>query len=98
MIIIKKKIQLTIQEIVNDYYCLAETEGYLSGLAEVGCCEEKDKQEYHYNMKNMIDKYLPNWKDNIEKEYWESNDEDEKGVILSTVLCENFKEIFYQLV
>lgn len=98
MINIKKKIKLTIQEIVNDYYSLAETEGYLSGLAEVGCCEEKDKQIYHNNMKIMIDKYLPNWKDKIKKEYWESNEEDEKGIILSTILCKNFKEIFYQLV
>ena len=95
----KEKIKLTIQEIVNDYYNLAETEGFLSGLAEANYCTEEDTIEYHNKMKDMINKYLPSWKKNINERYW-ANDasEDEKGVILSTVLCENFKEIFYQLI
>lgn len=94
-----KKIKLTIQEIVNDYYCLAEHEGFLSGLAEANSCTDEDMKNYHNEMKDLINKYLPKWKSKIDKRYW-SNDasEDEKGVILSTVLCENFKEIFYQLV
>ena len=95
----KKKIRLTIQEIVNDYYSLAEEEGYLSGLAEVGCCEESDKESYHNKMKELIDKYLPSWRNKIDDKYWEKDtSEDEKGIILSTILCKNFKEIFYQLV
>lgn len=93
------KIKLTIQEIVNDYYSLAEEEGYLSGLAEVGCCEEDDKIFYHNKMKSLIEKYLPSWRNKIDKRYWAKDaSEDEKGVILSTILCENFREIFYQLV
>ena len=93
-----KKIKISIQEIVNDFYSLAEEEGFISGLAEGFELSENDKKEYHNFMKDMIDKYLPNWKEKIEEKYWELNNEDEKGIILSTILCENFKEIFYQLV
>ena len=92
------KIKLTIQEIVKDYYNLAQEEGYLTGLAEAGYCNDSDKKEYHENMKNMIDKYLPTWKDKIDKRYWENIEEDEKGLILSTTLCMNFEKIFFQLV
>lgn len=95
----EKKIKLTIQEIVNDFYSLAETEGFLSGLAEVGCAEEKDLEDYHNKMIDLINKYLPNWKNKIDKRYFANNaSNDEKGVILSTVLCKNFKEIFYGLI
>ena len=95
----KDVITLSIQEIVNDFYCLAEEEGYLSGLAEVGCCEETDKELYHQKIKELIEKYMPNYLSKIDERYFADDaSEDEKGVILSTKLTENFKEIFYGLV
>lgn len=93
-----EKIKISIQEIVNDYYRLAETEGFISGLAENGYCDEKYTTQYHNDMIELIDKYLPNWRNKIDNNYWESNKEDERGLILSTILDKNFREIFYQLV
>ena len=93
-----KTIKLSIQEIVNDFYSLGQEEGYLSGLTKNFELEEKDVINYHNFMIRLIDKYIPNWKDKIENNYWESNSFDEKGLILSTILFNNFKEIFCELV
>lgn len=90
-----KKIRLSIQEIVNDFYSLAEEEGYLTGLAEGIAITDNETKSYHNFMINMINKYIPNWKDKIEDDYWKDNlNETDKGVMLSTILCKNFKEIF----
>lgn len=95
----KKKIKLTIEEIIKDFYNLGEEEGYLTGLAEGLELENNDFKNYHNFMKNLIDKYLPTWRSKIKKEYWEENKtEYEKGLILSTELYKNFEYIFYQLV
>ena len=81
-----------------DFYNLAEEEGYLTGLAEGIAITDNETKSYHNFMINMIDKYIPNWRDKIDDEYWSETEEDGKGVILSTLLCKNFKEIFYKLV
>lgn len=94
----KKKIKLSIQEIVNDFYKLGETEGYLSGLASIGELCENDTKSYHEDMVDLIDKYLPNWKEKVNEKYWECKQFDEKGLILSNILYNNFKEIFYALI
>ena len=91
-------IRLSIQEIVNDFYSLAEQEGYLSGLAEGFELNDNDKNHYHSFMVDLIDKYIPNWRNKIDENYWTETSEDGKGVIISTLLCKNFKEIFYKLV
>ena len=94
-----KKIKLTIQEIVKDFYSLGEQEGYISGLAEGFELSEKDKNDYEYFLKNMINKYLPNWEEHINKDYFNKElDSLEKNLILSIELYENFKNIFYQLI
>lgn len=94
-----EKIKLTIQEIVNDFYSLGEQEGYMSGLAEGFELSEKDKNDYEFFLKNLINKYLPNWKEHIDKEYFSKElDNFEKNLILSIELYENFKKIFFQLV
>ena len=93
------KVKLTIQEIVSDYYSLAEKEGFISGLAEGYILTNNDKKIYHNFMKELMNKYLPNWKTKIGKKYWEdAKEEDDKGLILSGELNKNFKNIFYQLV
>ena len=93
-----KQIKLTIQEIVNDFYNLAQEEGYLSGLGDCQGINKKNEMEYHYNMKDMIDKYIPNWNEKVDKEYFSDISDADKGLILSTILTDNFKEIFYQLI
>lgn len=95
----KQIITLSIQEIVSDFYKLAEEEGFLSGLAEVGACEESDKEAYLYEMELLANKYIPNYEKFVNQRFFaEDATDDEKGVLLSKILCENFKEIFYKLV
>lgn len=91
-------IKLTIQEIVNDFYSIGEENGYLTGLSENFSLSEKDKKSYHDYMKNMINKYIPDWKHKINKEYFNTNELDEKGLIIHTLLYKNFKEIFEGLI
>lgn len=91
-------IKLTIQEITNDFYSIGEENGYLTGLAEGYNLSDKDKKSYHETMKDMIDKYIPNWKTKINEEYFKTNELDEKGLIIHNVLYNNFKEIFEGLI
>lgn len=92
-----KTITLTTQEIFDDIWKLAELEGYLSGLAEGVILEEKDKKDYYNDVKDMIMKYIPNYISFTSDEY-ETNDLYEKGLELSSMLYDNFKEIINQLV
>ena len=95
----KQIITLSIQEIVSDFYKLAEEEGFLSGLAEVGACEESDKKAYLYEMELLANKYIPRYEEIVDKEFFaKDTTDDEKGILLSKILCEKFKEIFYKLV
>lgn len=92
-----KTIQLTIQEIFNDIWKLAESEGYISGLAEGIILGNKDKENYFNSVKEMCLKYIPNYLSHTSKEY-KNLDNYEKGLELSSMLYENFKEIIFQLV
>lgn len=93
------KIELTIQEIVNDFYSLAEEEGYYTGLCEGFNLSDEDFIVYHEFMKELIEKYIPNYKKHIDKEYFDKDiSESEKGCILSKMLIENFQKMFYNLV
>lgn len=93
-----KKIELTIQEIFNDLFFLAQEEGYLSGLADCEGINEEKEIEYHCNMRNLINKYIPKWDKIVDKKYFSDINDYEKGLILSEILTKNFKEIIYQLV
>ena len=98
MIILTKTIRLSIQEIVSDFYSLGEKEGYINGLSENYELSEQDKDNYHNFMINLINKYIPNWKEKIKEKYWNSENVDEKGLIISSILYDNFKTIFCELV
>lgn len=93
----KNKIQLSIQEIFNDIWKLAELEGYITGLAEGIILESKDKKDYFNSVKEMCTKYIPNYLSFVSEEYNTLN-EYEKGLELSSILYNNFKEIIFQLV
>lgn len=90
-------IQLTIQEIVKDFYMLAETEGYMSGRAECVDLVQQDMEMYFEFVENMIKKYIPNYKKHLDEKY-NKLDLHEKGLELSAILDKNFRTIFYQLV
>lgn len=89
------RIKLSIQEIVQDFYNLGETEGYLTGLAENLELSEKDIDMYFSFMENLGKKYLPKTFEGFIKE---ENNNLENGMELSKILYKNFKEMFYQLV
>lgn len=88
-------ITLSIQEIINDFYQLGETEGYLTGLSEGFELTEKDMKNYFDFMVNMAKKYIPKTFEN-----YISKDEDyvNNGMELSSALFNNFKEIFCKLI
>lgn len=92
-----KTIQLTIQEIVKDFYSLADMEGYLSGKAECYNLNDEDKIQYLHHMEKLITKYIPNYKEHVCDDF-EKLETYDKGLELSRMLDENFREIFYQLV
>ena len=90
-------IKLTIQEIVKDFYSLADMEGYLSCKAECFELNEEDKLQYLHLMEKLIQKYIPTYKKHLSDGY-ETLDTHDKGLELSSMLDENFREIFYKLV
>lgn len=92
------KVQLSIQEIVNDLYKIGEIEGYICGLADNELITETEKKEYHDEMKTLMDKYFPKWQTKIKNEYWNLTTEDEKGLYLSNQLFKNIKNIVCQLI
>ena len=92
------KVQLSIQEIVNDLYKIGEIEGYICGLADNELITETEKKEYHNEMKILMDKYFPKWQTKIKNEYWNLTTEDEKGLYLSNQLFKNIKNIVCQLI
>lgn len=95
----KQIITLSIQEIVNDFYILAQEEGFLSGIHENGDYDADACESYYDKMLELAKKYIPNYKKYMSKGFFdESVNIEEKGLMLSQLLEENFKEIFYKLV
>ena len=89
------KIRVSIQEITHDFYNLGETEGYLTGLSEAVILGEKEIENYCKFIFDMAKKYLPN---TFEK--YKNNDEKDidNAIKLSSILFENFTEIFCKLI
>jgi hypothetical protein len=89
------KIKVSIQEITYDFYNLGETEGYLTGLSEAVILGEKEIENYCKFIFDMTKKYLPNT-----LERYKNNDEKDidNAIKLSSILFENFTEIFCKLI
>lgn len=94
-----KKIKLTIQEIVLDYEQMIRIEEHISTLEDIDQLSGDDLKDYKKDMQKMIEKYIPNYKRFVPVSYFldETSDKSKAG-ILSDMLQENFREIFYQLV
>ena len=94
----KKVIELSIQEIVQDFYNLAQEEGYISGLTANGDYPTDEIEKYRDFMIKMGKKYIPNILEKHVSEFFSEKELDEQGLEISGILEENFKEIFYKLV
>lgn len=94
-----KTIKLTIQEIVLDYEQMIRCEEHITTLEDIDQLSDDDLKDFKNDMQKMIEKYIPNYKRFVPVTYFSDETSDKnKAVILSDMLQENFKEIFYQLV
>ena len=93
------KIRLDIREIVEDFEKLVRYDERLDALFDNNNATDEDIDELHENLVEMIEKYLPTYRDKIPKEYYSDDVSTyEKALILYKPLYENFKEIFYHLI
>ena len=92
-------IKLSIQQIVFDFESLIRAQEKVNTLKMTGQLKNSDCIEYKNSMVDMAERYLPNYRKHIPSRFFsDETDELEKAGILATVLYENFKEIFYQLI
>lgn len=89
--------KITIKEVFDDLYELAYQEGYLSGICDSMDDTEDYEEEYHENVLNICQKYIPNYKNFVPEKYFKETNWNDKGVILSHLTEENFREIIYGL-
>lgn len=95
----KQVIELSIQEICNDFFRLGVEEGFLSGVFDDGTYDADYVEEYYDTVMQMIKKYIPTWEKHVNEEYFNEETElHEKGLMLSQMLEENFKEIICNLI
>lgn len=94
-----KTIKLTIQEIVLDYEQVIRIEEHVSTLEDIDRLSDEDCRDFKNDMQTMVEKYIPNYKRFVPVTYFLDETSDmKKAEILSDMLSENFKEIFYGLV
>lgn len=94
-----KTIKLTIQEIVLDYEQMIRCEEHITTLEDIDQLSDDDLNDFKNDMQKMIEKYIPNYKRFVPVTYFSDETSDKsKAGILSDMLQENFREIFYQLV
>lgn len=91
--------KITINELVNDLYALAEEEGYFSCLCEHSEVTLGDQKDYYYNILDITEKYIPEYEKFMGSQYFKKETTfEEKGQMLSGLAMENFREIFAGLV
>ena len=96
----KQTIELSIQEICNDFYKLAYEEGFYAGTLEEFNGYDADRaEEYFDKMLDLIKKYIPTYEKHLNHKFYDEDLMlDEKGLMLSQMLEENFKEIICNLI
>lgn len=91
--------KITIDELIKDFYRLADEEGYFSCLCEHMNIIEEDEREYYENILEITEKYIPNYKDFMGSQFFEEDTSyEQKGQMLSSLCMENFREIFHGLI
>ena len=94
-----KTIKLTIQEMVLDFEQIIRTEEHINTLQDIDRLDNEDSKEFKDDMEVMVKKYIPNYKRHVPVHFFQKETSDlMKAEILSSMLRENFREMFYQLV
>ena len=92
-------IKLTIQEIVNDFESIIRFEEHITTLDEIDQLDDENSVEFLIDADMMIRKYIPNYESLPQiKDISSKTSDKQKAMILSNLLQENFKEIFYGLI
>ena len=91
----KRKIRLTIQEIVDDFECLVRYDEKLDAMFSLQKCNDEEISRFLECTENLADKYVPDYEEKFEIGDAEGYD---RALLIYGKLYENFKEIFYQLV
>ena len=95
----EKKIKLTIQEIVTDFERLIRHDESLVAHFDFEKADESKIAKFHDEMVAMSEKYIPNYERHLGGEYFSGElSTYEKALELYSMLYENFREIFYQLI
>lgn len=94
----KKKIKLTIQEIVCDFESLLRHDERLVVHFDLEKADEDMIARFHDEMKAMAEKYIPNYEEQISEDYFTEKSDYGRALILYGMLYENFKEIFNKLI
>lgn len=96
---IMQKIQLSIQEIVDDFEKLVRYDERLGVYFENQKASDEDIKKFHQDLEEIALKYIPNYKEKMSEEYFSNDFSDyEKALELFKMLYENFREIFYKLI
>lgn len=87
------KIQLSIQEIIQDFENIIRYDERLQFLKEMNIKEE-DEKEFITFLQQLGKKYIPNYKEYMQ----DTTNTQENIIILNNMLYKNFKEIIYGLI
>lgn len=91
-------IKITLDELITDFYKLADEEGYFSCLCEHCEITKNDEIEYYNNILMIVEKYIPKYEKFLGSQYFkEETTYEQKGQMLSQLAMNNFKELFYGL-
>lgn len=94
-----KKIKLSIQEVVCDFERLIRHHEHLDSLFDFEKADDATIDEFHTEMVELMEKYLPTYREHVSKEYFRDDTPTfDKALELYGELYRNFKEMFYQLV
>lgn len=93
------KIQLSIQEILDDFEKLVRWDERLDVYFENQSADDEDIKKFFNFVEKMTLKYLPSYNEHMPPEFFSNDTSDyDKALELYKSLYKNFKEIIYQLI
>ena len=92
-------ITVSIQEIVHEFEELVRFEERRITLDEIDMLDESDCEEFLNETEQIAQKYIPNYLEILPDDYYSPrSDLKDKAMIISEMLQDNFREIFFKLV
>ncbi len=92
-------ITVSIQEIVHEFEELVRFEERIITLDEIDMLDESDCEEFLKETEHIAQKYIPNYLEILPDDYYSPrSDSKDKAMIISEMLQDNFREIFFKLV